>query len=116
MQAAVKAAADSGFDRTGDHLVERRIAYESIGQIAGKIRVGAAEFDGGGSTVAFAVIAVKGVKAAGVIGEADGRIEALEDVYSGERAARAAGGQAVHIVDVGVVVAAGGGDGPLAEN
>ena len=113
--AAVRIAADAELVGAGDNLLERRIADERVGQRAGKVGIGATKLGGCWGAARFTVIKVGIQQRVGLVDNASGWIEALEDVVGGQtRAARRRLWQTVRVVDVGVVVTATGVEDPLA--
>ena len=86
--AAVRIATDTELVGAADNLLERWIADQCVGQRAGKVGIGATKLGGCWGAARFAVIEVGVEQRVGLVDDASGWVEALEDVVGGK--ARAA--------------------------
>src|SRR5262249_47627911 len=73
-------AACSGLEGLRDHLLQRRIGKENVGQLARRFRSGTRELDGGGRPIAFVVSRIRGQRRRGIEVDADGGIEMYEGI------------------------------------
>ena len=89
----------------GHDLLERRIAGHRVRQLAGQVGIRAAELDRRGRAAALAVAGVHVDGRRRAERDARGRIEPVERVIA-RRASRAAGPDAIAVVNAGPVVAA----------
>src|SRR5580658_7401377 len=92
-----------------DHLLQRRIGCQCIGQCTGVGRIRATEFNGSGGAAALGVSGVGIHSGNGAPGNPDGGVEALVYIVAVERAWSWNRNEPVEIVDPKSVVAAGGG-------
>src|ERR1035438_170601 len=67
--------ADPGFNSPCDHLIERRVARQSVGQVARIVRVSAAQLNGSWRTIGLTVAYICGQEADGSVGNTEGWIE-----------------------------------------
>ena len=82
-------------------------ATSALGRLQGWVGIGAAEFDRSRRAIGLAVAEIDAGQAHWRVDQAGRRIEAIECVVSVERTARRIGaGQAVNVLDAGVVISA----------
>src|ERR1035441_9002578 len=103
---ALLSPANPSLNGSRDHLIQRRVTGQSIGQVAGVVGVGTAKLDGCGCATAFAIAQIEVQETSWAEGDTHGRIESAENVLPIQRTGSGPGIEPVAVVDGRPIVTA----------